>query len=658
MQKYGVKLNTKLTWVLTSLIALTVFISVLVSFYFGNQMANRTIDQKLSSAQLIQNEFVTQKTRQLELVSLLMASDPAFVAYIAQTFIQLENESSSVDTSSIADLLLERKQQYGFDIAIIASVKGMQIARSDQPVAPQRDLSDRALMKLAQQQLIPISGYWQENNQFYQAAVVPLARGSNLIGFLITGTQINDVMTTDMKQLTGTEVIISHLKESGHNPIAGTFNVNQKQSLKEAISQITEITTSLDTEIDNQSYALRLTPMSKELGLFYVNGIDTEQLLSPFVKTRNALIAAGIMMIILAYVVASIVVKSTLSPLRKISSATQKMSQGEYTTEFPNKVSIDLATLNTAVHQLANDIRGRDSLAKHMVLLSKQSQATIAPKLEKDLIQPGKIIGNRFKIIQSIGVGGMGAVFKAIDKELDEVVALKVLKSIQHSATGIEQLKDEIRMARRISHPNVVRIHDYGQLGDKVFISMEYVQGFTLQQIIRHSKKMRPFAARHAGIHICHGLIAAHQAGVIHRDLKPANIIVELDTSIKLMDFGIASVDSAIGNKQQHQEIGGTLGYISPEQAEGKGADERSDIYSLGILLMEMFVGKRPFYDKDPEQLMLKHVTESPSTMREFWADVPPALDQLITDCLAKNPANRPQSVQAVLLQLQAVRFY
>lgn len=660
MKKKGLKLNTKLTWVLTSLIALTVLISVLVTFYFGNQMVERTIAQKLSSSQLIQDEFVTQKTRQLELVSLVVASDPAFVAYIAQTLIQLDNENSQVDTSSIADLLLERKQQYGFDMAIIASVDGTQIARSDQPVAPQRDLTNRPLMQLAQQELIPLSGYWQEGTQFYQTAIVPLARGSNLIGFLITGTEINDAMTADIKQLTGTEILISHVGEQQNNILAGTFNVNQKQVFKEKLNSLNfaiDSTMAFELPVNDENYQVRLLPMSEELGLYYVNAIDSRQILAPFIQTRNTLIIIGIILIVLAYIIAGVVVKSTLAPLRKISAATQKIAQGEYAAEFPDKVSADLATLNHAVTQLANDIRGRESLAKHMVLLSKQSQTSISPKLEKDLITPGKILGGRFKILQSIGVGGMGAVFKAIDEELDEVVALKVLKNKQISETDIEQFKDEIKMARRISHPNVVRIHDYGQLGDKVFISMEYVQGFTLQQIIKHSKKLRPFAARHAAIHICYGLRAAHQAGVIHRDLKPANIIVELDTSIKLMDFGIASVDHSIGSKQRHGEIGGTLGYISPEQAEGKGSDERTDIYALGVLLMEMFVGKRPFYDRDPEQLMLKHVSETPPSMRELWADVPNELDQLIAACLAKNPADRPQSVQEVLQKLKEIQL-
>lgn len=397
--------------------------------------------------------------------------------------------------------------------------------------------------------------------------------------------------------------------------------------------------------------------MAENHNLYYFNAVASDVILAPFNKTRNALLWVGAIMIFMAFIMAAWIVRTTLAPLRKISQATQAMAAGEYRAEFPEKVGSDLTILNNSINALANDIRGRESLARHMVQLSKQSPKSMTTHLKKDLIEPGKVIGKRFEILQSIGVGGMGAVFKAKDRELNEVVALKVLKNRQQSDQAVEQLKDEIRMARRISHPNVVRIHDFGQIGDKVFISMEFVQGFTLHQIIKHAGKMRPFAARHAAIHICRGLSAAHEAGVIHRDLKPDNIIIELDTSVKLMDFGIASVDNAISRVNKEQEIGGTMAYISPEQARGHGADERSDIYSLGVMLMEMFVGKKPFYEKDPEQLMLKHVSEKPAEITDYWSDAPSQLNALIMSCLAKNPADRPQSVKVVLQSLKTIQF-
>lgn len=657
--KKGVKLSTKLTWTVIGLITLTVMIAILVTLYFGQNIAHKTIQEKLSSAQLIQDEFVTQKARQLELVTLLVASDPAFVAYIAQSLYQLNDNDNPIDTTSIADLLRERRQQFGFGMAMVATVDGYQVARSDQPTAARRDLSEKPLMKKAISDLIPVSGIWQEGMNLYQAAVVPLARGSNLVGFLLTATPIDDALANDIKQLTGTEVAIIKHQQSGPAVIAGTFNLAQEKSIHSLI-QFTTHEDEFSTRehlIGDSHYQSKLTAMTKEQGVYYFNAVASDVILAPFNQTRDTLLLVGVLMIVMAFLVAAWIVRTTLVPLKKISQATHSMAEGDYRAEFPVRVGSDLTLLNNSVTALANDIRGRESLAKHMVQLSKQSPKSMAPHLKKDLIEPGKVIGKRFEILQSIGVGGMGAVFKARDRELNEVVALKVLKNRQQSTQAIEQLKDEIRMARRISHPNVVRIHDFGQIAEKVFISMEYVQGFTLHQIIKHAGKMRPFAARHAAIHICRGLSAAHEAGVIHRDLKPDNIIIELDTSVKLMDFGIASVDNAISRINKEQEIGGTMAYISPEQAQGHGADERSDIYSMGAMLMEMFVGKKPFYDKDIEQLMLKHVSEKPTEITDYWSDAPAQLNALINACLAKKPTDRPQSVKEVLQLLKSIQF-
>jgi len=147
-------------------------------------------------------------------------------------------------------------------------------------------------------------------------------------------------------------------------------------------------------------------------------------------------------------------------------------------------------------------------------------------------------------------------------------------------------------------------------------------------------------------------------AGIVHRDLKPANLIVELDSTIKLMDFGIATVGNTLSKHAISKHVEGTVEYVSPEQAQGKGTDERTDIYALGILMMEMFVGKRPFYAEEDEQLMMKHLHEEATPISDYWVDAPTKLEQIILTCLAKRPAERYQSVQALLLDLEQVKLH
>ena len=660
-QNNGLRLSTKMTLVTAALITLTVVVSVFVTLYFGNQIANESIDRKLNSSQLIQEEFTTLKKRQLELVSLVVASDPAFTAYVAQTIFDLENDQQA-DVASIADLLLERKQQYGFDVAYIASAEGQQIARSDQAMAAPRDLSSEPLMTKAMEELVPVSGYWSDQDNIYQASVVPLARGRNLIGFLITSLLIDNSLTADISRLTGTEVVILAHDDQQHRAVASTLDLDLTATLLNKLNNNPPANQeAFNLSLNDVNLAISMEPLSDSGDQQYLilNGVSVDQSLAPFLKTRNVLLATGLAAIVLSLLLARWLVNQSLAPLGRISQATRQVAYGNYAVDFPAAVGGDLADLSGSINQLVQNLRGRDALAAHMVELSKKSHQPLQDmhKPAKVIIEPGKVINGRFEIIKNIGVGGMGAVFQAFDQELNEVVALKVLKSNQDNAEEINQLKDEIKVARRISHPNVVRIHDFGQLSSNVFISMEFVQGYTLEQILKFAKKLRPQAAKHAAMHICEGLKAAHDSGVIHKDLKPANIIVELDASIKLMDFGIASVDNVISGERSSELIGGTAAYISPEQALGKGADERSDIYSLGILLMEMFIGQRPFYASNDQDLMLKHVNEEPLPISYQWADAPQALEQLINDCLAKKPKDRPQSVQAIISRLKQIRF-
>ncbi len=656
--KNEINLSTKLILMTAFLMMLAIFISVFITLYYGNQIAQESISKKLMSSQLIQQQLNEQKLRQLELVSLLVASDPAFVAYVAQTIFDLENNEQA-DIASIADLLLERQQQYSFDVAFIVSADGQQIARSDQAMSAPRDLSSEPLMLAAMKDLLPVNGYWFDQETIYQAAIVPLARGRNLIGFLITGLAINDQLSNDFAKLSGTEVVILSENNQQFSALASTLDLDNNNDLMTQLNQQQNIPTEnqFNLLINDLSLAIKLTQLTSlnETDYHVLNGVSVTQTMAPFIHTRNILVAVGLGIIILSLLIARMFVKQSLSPLRQISASTRQISHGNYAATFPQKVGGDLNELSDSVTQLAQNLRGRDALAAHMIELSKKS---FKPgNAEKVIIEPGKVINKRFEVIKNIGIGGMGAVFQAYDRELEEVVALKVLKTKASDQEAITQFKDEIKIARRISHPNVVRIHDLGQLSSQVFISMEYVQGYTLEQILKYAKKLRPLAAKHAAMHICEGLHAAHSAGVVHKDLKPANIIIELDSSIKLMDFGIADIDSVISTSQSNAVVSGTAAYIAPEQAMGKGADERTDIYALGVLLMEMFIGQRPFYGVNDEDLMMKHVNEEPLPISLQWADAPKELEHLIQNCLAKSPSDRPQSVQLILNQLKQIKF-
>lgn len=272
-------------------------------------------------------------------------------------------------------------------------------------------------------------------------------------------------------------------------------------------------------------------------------------------------------------------------------------------------------------------------------------------------LEPGSTLGTRYEIRRVLGSGGMGMVFQAHDRDLDEPVALKVLRPEIASMDPniLERFKTEIRVARRITHRNIVRTFDFGEAEGFRFISMEFVQGMTLKQLIRSRGAVPLSVGLQIAKQACAGLVAAHEAGVVHRDVKPQNIMLTHQSDVKIMDFGIVRERERAGLTQTGMVIG-TPDYMSPEQAQGKGdVDDRSDIYSLGVVLYEMFTGRLPFTGETPVSIALKHVREAPPEPRTIEPGLPEALSNVILRCLQKRPEDRYQKMSHLQAELYRI---
>jgi class 3 adenylate cyclase len=272
-------------------------------------------------------------------------------------------------------------------------------------------------------------------------------------------------------------------------------------------------------------------------------------------------------------------------------------------------------------------------------------------------IAPGQLLGERFQILSVLGAGGMGVVYKARDRELDDLVALKMLKREMADDPGLlERLKSELKLARKITHPNVLRTFDFGDLGGLPYISMEYVRGVTLRYLLDSSGRLPYSAGLRLAKQLCAGLGAAHAQGVIHRDIKPENLILDNAGNAKLMDFGIARpVKRAAPGQTQAGFVVGTPQYLAPEQLEGREADQRADIYAVGVVLYEVFTGQRPFEAENPVKIILKHLNEAPAPPSTHWREIPPALERLILRCLEKDPARRFASANDLLREVESL---
>ena len=272
-------------------------------------------------------------------------------------------------------------------------------------------------------------------------------------------------------------------------------------------------------------------------------------------------------------------------------------------------------------------------------------------------IAPGALMGQRFEILTVLGAGGMGVVYKARDKELDDLVALKMLKrDLWGDKAQLERLKSELKLARKITHPNVLRTFDFGEIDGVPYISMEYVRGVTLRYMLDQSQRLPYSAGLRLGKQLCAGLEAAHSVGVLHRDIKPENLILEPTGNAKLMDFGIARpVKRLTPGQTQEGFIVGTPQYIAPEVLQGKDADVRADLYSCGIVLYEIFSGALPFTGATTMDVILKHLREPPPPPSRHWPEIPPRLEAAILRCLEKDPEARYRSIVELHHELDAL---
>ncbi|MGE5240266.1 MAG: protein kinase domain-containing protein [Bacteroidota bacterium] len=270
---------------------------------------------------------------------------------------------------------------------------------------------------------------------------------------------------------------------------------------------------------------------------------------------------------------------------------------------------------------------------KTEILSHAPAAAAVAPDVAGAL-------ASRYEILDALGEGGMGMVYRVRDRETTEILALKLLRpEIARDPPMIERFKNELRLARRITHKNVCRIHDFNRVGDLAYLSMEYVDGESLRLHLRRAGRLTPERTIDLARQIAAGLGEAHAQGVVHRDLKPENVMLGRDGLVKILDFGIAR---ALGSDTAATRvIAGTPEYMAPEQSQGKTVDQRADLYALGLILYECLTGRRAFSGATPVEVALKQLKERPLPPRKLMADTPPHFEAIIMRCLEKEPARR-----------------
>lgn len=285
--------------------------------------------------------------------------------------------------------------------------------------------------------------------------------------------------------------------------------------------------------------------------------------------------------------------------------------------------------------------------------ISLSQTKTLQPQDQE--LASGALFAARYQIIEELGRGGMGRVYRALDRKINEEVALKLIRpEIAAERETLERFQNELKTARRISHRHIGRMYELMEEKGTHFITMEYIPGEDLRSAIRRFGQLPVGKSLSIAIQICEGLAEAHRLGVIHRDLKPGNIMIDRQGNARILDFGIARSLQEKGITSAGMILG-TPEYMSPEQAEAREVDHRSDIYSLGILLYETVTGRVPFEGETPLSVVLKHKSEAPPPPKTFNPQLPDDLNRLILRCLEKDRTRRYQNAQDLLADLYAI---
>lgn len=482
------------------------------------------------------------------------------------------------------------------------------------------------------------------------------------LGALVATYQIDDSLAGAIKQATNSDVVFFAFDTLNKPVVVGSTvpaqdigPALQSAMNTEALATDTGQGTPLAATMGGQHLiglagAIRSPSGDVRGGFVALRSREAE--LALFKALQRTMLWAVALGVILALIWAFIQARQIAGPVRRLVVATRKVQEGDYSVDIAVKSRDEIGILSQAFKALVEDLKEKAALVEYMMQASGgaatqriDSVPTEVRAAGGDQLRPGVTFAGRYEVKEILGAGGMGVVYRAFDRELQEPVAIKTLRpeAMAGGTVALDRFKQEIRLARRIAHRNVVRTYDLGEQNGMYYLTMEYVEGTSLKQLIVSRGKLPVAVALTVGKQLCRALEVAHAEGVIHRDIKPQNIVVEPSGFLKVMDFGIARLANPPQGKGL-TEAGvsiGTPDYMSPEQLSGAELDQRSDLYAAGVVLFECVTGRVPFEAETTWALVAKHLEDEPPDPRTFNAEVPDALAAVVLKAMAKEPKDR-----------------
>jgi eukaryotic-like serine/threonine-protein kinase len=669
-------LTQKILLFVSLLVVALVGTTLAFTTFQADRLAHAKVNQALSETRGVWDAFQADRYNKLKLGVRVLGNDPAFKAAITS------------DQATVYDMLQERGKDLGADFFVATDASGIVIARSDRPGAQGQDLSkDPVVMK-------PLEGeesatVWRQGDKLFHAVSVPMQFGADIVGVLIAGYGINEALASDIRKITHSE--IAYLtQQKGQAPQLSVSSLGPKEAaLRSALGEPEFAGGSgepFEVDLGGERHVGVSVPLKSASGETVGSVVALRSLrdeMASFTRFRNSLIAVSLVVMAVALGIAYFAAARITGPVRTLASLVERARDGSYSGAVTVSTRDEIGVLARAFNSLLADLREKEQMIGFLregitmmrkgVVQTGSSLPTLdidngataaiaaAPTQTGVRVEKGSVFAGRYEILGLLGKGGMGAVYRARDRQLDEVVAVKVLRPevVKDDPSLLDRFKHETKLARKITHRNVLRTHDFGETEGTPYISMEYLDGVTLKDLIQNKGALPAGVGLRIAKQMCQGLDAAHRQGVIHRDIKPQNMLILPETGeLKIMDFGIArgvEVKAGSGGLTTDGTVMGTPDYMAPEQAQGHAVDFRTDIYSLGVVLFEVFTGTLPFKMDNPMATVLAHIQNPPPKPRSRNPKIPEELEALILRCMEKEPANRYGRVSDVLKELTAV---
>jgi tRNA A-37 threonylcarbamoyl transferase component Bud32 len=358
--------------------------------------------------------------------------------------------------------------------------------------------------------------------------------------------------------------------------------------------------------------------------------------------------------------------KEYLEDVHQVIEAAIAVEAGQYTAGSLASIGErddELGHLARVFEGMVNQVKAREDRLRERIRelrgdidVARRQTAEFAATIDPGNLTTGSRFADRYEIVTVVGRGGMGTVYRAKDLELGQEVAIKTLRpEFLIEDTFVERFKSEIRLTYRITHKNVVRTHYFGEWAGAYYLTMEFVEGVTLRQLMDTRGHLGVPSTLAIGVQLADSLAVAHEQGVIHRDIKPQNLLLDAEGVLKVMDFGIARLSERTSGLTEVGLVVGTPAYMSPEQLLADEVDGRSDLYSSGLVLFECLTGRLPFEAKSSVALIGKILSQQPPTPVSLNPEIPAALSSLIIRLIARDPEDRVQSAQDLSKQLTSM---